>query len=607
MSEGSVVTFYSYKGGVGRTLILASVGVLLAMWGYKVLCVDWDLEAPGLHIYYAHWMHRPSTPGLTELVQAYHDGLNPNWRNFVTSVDIPDAKEPLRVMKAGLHDDSYFGRMQQLDWKTLYEESNLGVFLEQMRREWKQEFDFILIDSRTGVTDIGGICTIQMPDFLVLLFTANAQSLFGAIDVVQRAAQLRNHLPFDRGKLLALPVATRFESRIEYELAQDWLGTFAQSLAPIYAEWVHRNVTAADMLNFTKVPYVPYWSFGEKVPVIEEGTKDPESIGFALETLAALVASRLSGSDLLISNRDSFVAIAKGEASTSFTPQEQYEQQVERTIREDGGVISKISRIVLDGLRRSLELSPQQAAITEQMILKPYQTYERTLSEIAERERPLKESTKRRLRSIQETLLLTDEDVEAITDRILSDDLRSERGVDYRPLRDLLRQEQWEEADYETYQLVLQAVGRTYEEPIVGDELLHFPHLDLQTLDRLWIHYSRNRYGFSLQQRLYLEVGGNPSGKYDDLAWKRLGDRIGWRVQDQWLTYNELQFNGQSPPGHLPGTMLAIVSFMYDALYDSLWKEPESGEMVRWEQFSNSAIAWAGVFHLATRIKPGGF
>ena len=59
MSAGTVVTFYSYKGGVGRTLALANIGVLLAKWGYRVLAVDWDLEGPGLHLYYDRWIGEP--------------------------------------------------------------------------------------------------------------------------------------------------------------------------------------------------------------------------------------------------------------------------------------------------------------------------------------------------------------------------------------------------------------------------------------------------------------------------------------------------------------------------------------------------------------------
>jgi len=48
----AIVTFYSYKGGVGRSMSLANTAVLLAKWGYKTLIVDWDLEAPGLEHFF---------------------------------------------------------------------------------------------------------------------------------------------------------------------------------------------------------------------------------------------------------------------------------------------------------------------------------------------------------------------------------------------------------------------------------------------------------------------------------------------------------------------------------------------------------------------------
>lgn len=325
MREGTVVTFYSYKGGVGRTLALANIGALLCRWGYKVLCVDWDLEAPGLHLYFKQWLETDKRPGLTELLQSYVDGEKPSWRNYITPVSFSAPAHPLSLMTAGLQDPSYVQRMQALDWKRLYEEHDLGNFLEDLRSQWKEAFDFVLIDSRTGITDAGGICTVQLPDLLVLLFTANEQSLYGALDVVNRAKQARNSLPFDRTKLLVLPVAMRFEGRIEYELAQQWLGRFAEALAPLYAEWAHKDVSAQELLNHTRVPYIPYWSFGEKLPVIEKGTDDPDDIGFTLETLAALVAQRFSYSDVLVRNRDSFVAsvikgtILKGTSTTFST------------------------------------------------------------------------------------------------------------------------------------------------------------------------------------------------------------------------------------------------------------------------------------------------
>src|SRR3954462_4308077 len=42
------VTFYSFKGGVGRSMALINVAGILAGRGFRVLVIDMDLEAPGL-------------------------------------------------------------------------------------------------------------------------------------------------------------------------------------------------------------------------------------------------------------------------------------------------------------------------------------------------------------------------------------------------------------------------------------------------------------------------------------------------------------------------------------------------------------------------------
>ena len=51
-----VITFYSYKGGSGRSMALANVAWVLASNGERVLVIDWDLEAPGLHRYFAPFL-----------------------------------------------------------------------------------------------------------------------------------------------------------------------------------------------------------------------------------------------------------------------------------------------------------------------------------------------------------------------------------------------------------------------------------------------------------------------------------------------------------------------------------------------------------------------
>jgi hypothetical protein len=138
------------------------------------------------------------------------------------------------------------------------------------------------------------------------------------------------------------------------------------------------------------------------------------------------------------------------------------------------------------------------------------------------------------------------------------DDLSSEKGVDYTKLRDLLAAGKWEEADYETIGVMLQAVGRKENDYIRDEELLNFPCADLGTIDQLWVKYSNGRFGFSVQKKIYLSVGGKPDGKYHQEAWVKFGDRVGWRVKENWISYDEVIFDTSATEGHLPVSVWGV-------------------------------------------------
>src|SRR5688572_3223135 len=82
-----IVTFYSYRGGVGRSMSMANVGEILADLGYRVTLCDWDLEAPGLERYlvtnyaddsqYRSEMNNfHSWPGIIDLLDEYKQTLS---------------------------------------------------------------------------------------------------------------------------------------------------------------------------------------------------------------------------------------------------------------------------------------------------------------------------------------------------------------------------------------------------------------------------------------------------------------------------------------------------------------------------------------------------
>src|SRR5450755_3519482 len=65
-----VVTFYSFKGGTGRSMALANVAAALLARGRRVLIVDFDLEAPGLDTFPMK-LDRPVQRGLVEMITDY--------------------------------------------------------------------------------------------------------------------------------------------------------------------------------------------------------------------------------------------------------------------------------------------------------------------------------------------------------------------------------------------------------------------------------------------------------------------------------------------------------------------------------------------------------
>ena len=148
--------------------------------------------------------------------------------------------------------------------------------------------------------------------------------------------------------------------------------------------------------------------------------------------------------------------------------------------------------------------------------------------------------------------------------------LISEVGIDYSKLQQLLATESWKEADRETRALLLKVSGREQEGWIRAEDFQKFPCQDLHSIDRLWIHYSKGRFGFSVQKGIWESVKGKLDNHYT--IWSRFGDRVGWRVKGNWLTYADLTFNSDSAPlGHLPaGGLEDIVLGKWDLVGCSL-------------------------------------
>ncbi len=138
-------------------------------------------------------------------------------------------------------------------------------------------------------------------------------------------------------------------------------------------------------------------------------------------------------------------------------------------------------------------------------------------------------------------------------------ELKSEKGVDYTKLRDLLAAGKWKKADQETDIVMCQAVGREKEEGLTVEDIKNFPCEDLRTIDQLWVKYSKGKFGFSVQKQIWLDCGGKPwASNREGKAYFRFCDRVGWRKDGEWV-YDDLifklfgEYKDTTPAGHLPG------------------------------------------------------
>lgn len=287
-----IITFYSYKGGVGRTFALANIAVLLAKRGKRMLLMDWDLEAPGLHRYYKPYLQNaePQPEGLVHLLSNAEANANIDWRSYVNKVVVPGC-EPIDLIASGDQAPDYIERVRSFSWNSFFEKNAGGDLLDRWRTEWKSLYDFILIDSRTGITDTGGVCTIYLPDILVLVFSANYQSFERGMEIASGVQKARRDLAVPRPPLAVLPLPGRFDGRDEVDEAQFWLNRFAEELKPFYDDWLPKGLKPRQILELTKIPYITKFSFGEPLPVITQGTTDPEFPGFYLENVARLILS----------------------------------------------------------------------------------------------------------------------------------------------------------------------------------------------------------------------------------------------------------------------------------------------------------------------------
>jgi len=128
----------------------------------------------------------------------------------------------------------------------------------------------------------------------------------------------------------------------------------------------------------------------------------------------------------------------------------------------------------------------------------------------------------------------------------------------YQDLENYLEAKEWQEADNETYRLMITAVGKDKGQWFDEKDLREFPCDELLAIDRLWVKHSDGLYGFSVQKQIYVECGGKLDYSFpSDETWNKFCDRTAWKSEGKWVNYPDSFFNNNfmSVKGHLPFEM----------------------------------------------------
>lgn len=224
-----VVTFYSFKGGVGRTTALSLVAGILANRNRRVVTVDFDLEAPGLSV-----LLKSKSGNIPEEQYGVLDYLHqrsltpdkniPSISNCIQQIDLQTRGE-LFLVPVGEYNESYIHRLADLDMRAFYRSDTNPV--EQMMQDIKAQLDpdVILIDARPGFNDAGAIALLDLADTAIICFSPTDQSFEGLRWVLQaiRKQQEYQGKPDLRFLLTPMPPVAAEQRQLWITRVEDWI------------------------------------------------------------------------------------------------------------------------------------------------------------------------------------------------------------------------------------------------------------------------------------------------------------------------------------------------------------------------------------------------
>jgi len=310
--SGEVLTFYSTKMGVGRSMGLASIACILASKGKRVLVIDWDFDNPTVYRYLAllspeNEEQIKSSPGLIDLcwdVLRAARGLRPTQiadviaeNNFsmlwahITPFSLGGRfvnEGRVDIMMAGRQDQRFNVRVRYFSWSEFYDRCDGAAFFDAMFDWMVAEYDYVLVDSLGGRARSSVLFPFLRTDKLIVCFTLDEDS-------VDTSASATGFIKSRTGGALQVyPVTMRVDSaeRERLELRKAYARSkFAPYLAHL------RGHEKEKYWSGVENPEIPYFSYARELPPLRENSDDPKSLSSAYERLVAhITGTSLAGS-----------------------------------------------------------------------------------------------------------------------------------------------------------------------------------------------------------------------------------------------------------------------------------------------------------------------